>query len=166
MDLIISQLRDAEDSWKNKVESLESQNAVLQKEVSSLKTQYHNKSTELEQLKTDLKTQQDIVQAQNTKIFQLEQERSDFLKVSHVISLEKMNYKLQVDLNNALEKLKTFASTPDSSVDNLNIFEKKIKGVWYYINADDNETVYKKEDDESVGPVVGTLIDGKRLKLI
>ena len=41
------------------------------------------------------------------------------------------------------------------------VYEKKIKGIIYYISSKDNTTIYKKNEDETIGDIIGFLEKNK-----
>jgi chromosome segregation ATPase len=105
-------------------------------------------------LHDELETARQKIQALANTIESLEEEKRDFAKVSHVVALEKENAKLRQEIE-ALRK--TLNECNKSEDDSISIYEKKIKGKIYYINTNDDKTVYEKNDDGSVGKIVGTL---------
>lgn len=84
------------------------------------------------------------VQALTEQLHFLEQEKKEFSKVSHVVALEKENSKLKQEIEMLKEKNNT-----------IDVYEKEIKGKLYYISCQDNSTIYNKNDDDSIGSIVG-----------
>jgi len=76
------------------------------------------------------------------RIDNLEEEQKAFLKVSHVIALEKENNRLKQELEKSKKTIPAFC-------------EKKIKGIVYLI--DDNMNIYSKELDGNAGACIGHL---------
>lgn len=114
-----------------------------------------------------------------------QEEQRQLLKVSRVVAIEKDNARLRLELQQLEAKFQLFKEsktiptiaqqdTPKETEvseettkelyhdeEALNVREKKIKGIVYYLSDDNN--VYAKNDDESVGELLGS-IDGKKVK--
>lgn len=111
------------------------------------------------------------------------EEQRQLLKVSRVVAIEKDNARLRNELQQLETKFQTFkeqhTSINTTSVqiinseqittieqeheqeEALNVREKKIKGNIYYVSDDNN--VYTKNDDDSIGNMIGK-IEGKKVK--
>jgi len=134
-------------------------------------------SSNLEKVKTftecqaALKASQEENSLLKQKIELLEQNYKEFSKVSHVVALEKENAKLKSEV----EKLKKSSLAPEvvvppappllppleeqepsQSEEDEEFYEKKIKGVVYYVSSRTNK-LYEKTPDDEVGPCVGNL---------
>jgi hypothetical protein len=144
--------------------SVKETNSILIDKVNSLELQLKNLSRELENS---------------------QEEQRQLLKVSRVVAIEKDNARLRLELQQLevkfqlLKESKTITNitqhdTPKETEvgeeitkelyhdeEALNVREKKIKGIVYYLSDDNN--VYAKNDDESVGELLGS-IDGKKVK--
>ena len=122
-----------------------------------------------EQLQKDLSSEkQEIVKLRCT-IDTMEQDKKDFTRVSHVVAMEKENNKLRTELS----ALKATLSKPTESIvnqtqecynekdkeegQNLSVYEKKIKGIVYYVSCQEDLTIYKKNEDGTLGESVGYL---------
>ena len=97
-----------------------------------------------------LKLQHDIAVE---KIRDMEQEKIEFSKVSHIISLERENARLKKELEKLVED--------DDNEESF--YERKIKHIAYYISANDNSSIHEKLEDNTVGAKIGYLqtINGK-----
>jgi chromosome segregation ATPase len=115
------------------------------------------------------------------------EEQRQLLKVSRVVAIERENARLRTELQQfevkfqALKEhqsstksqfcsasIQTASTTQDNTTntdeqqeEQLNVREKKIKGVFYYVSDDNN--VYTKNNDDSIGDIIGT-IEGKKVK--
>jgi uncharacterized protein (DUF3084 family) len=116
-----------------------------------------------------------------------QEEQRQLLKVSRVVAIEKDNARLRSELQQLEAKLQslkdskkeatptiTHSRTQTENIigkdtetelcheeDALNVREKTIKGIVYYLSDDNN--VYQKNEDESIGELLGR-IDGKKVK--
>lgn len=81
------------------------------------------------------------------------------------ISLEHLDLDI---LHNNLDKHNSKEPEPASEeTADLDVFEKKIKGVTYYVSNDDEKRVFEKLDDGSIGNEIGKLqMAGSKYKLV
>lgn len=120
-----------------------------------------------------------------SQVEKLEDDHRNFTKVSKIIAIENENTKLRLtieDLKKQINLIKDANKKPEADEvkmndlvaevheevedDNINVREKKIGKVIYYV--DDDNKVYIKNNDETIGDNIGVLQrmpDGK-LKLV
>lgn len=180
----------------------------LDSEVKEYRQQLEHASTNMKKFETDnaeltvsndhlrevVQSQQQDIERLQAAIKQLEQEKIDFAKVSHVVAIEKENAKLRQELEFSRKKLQEYEAkkgddeneqpksviVPEKQVvdevppledendeEEIEVQEKKIKGVVYFVNTKDGKTVYQKNEDGTIGDVVGMLEKhGTKTKII
>jgi hypothetical protein len=108
----------------------------------------------LQQFLRDYEEKDKLVKELQDKVKVLEEDILHMRKVSHIVALERENSSLKEQL----AKMKLSVATPPKAamVAPLEVYEKTIKGIVYYI--DDNLTIYKKNEDDSIGESLGKLI--------
>lgn len=109
---------------------------------------------------SQIKEKDEVIKSLQDKILALEDDIKNFRKVSHIIALERENSALK----EKIAKLTAPAQSANSSLPvtpSLEVYEKKIKGQIFYVDTVDNSTVYKKNDDDTVGECVGHLVKDK-----
>lgn len=158
--------------------------------MQTLTTNCQRFDTENTRLKSLIQEKDDIIsQLQSDmnkylqQIQQLEDEKTAFSRVSHIIAMEKENSRLKHELDTLTSKLNMYATqkttqhdvslpqqeavvtsiTEDSvcqtATDEATQFkEKKIKGTVYYMSVNDN-ILYEKLDNGEVGTRVGHLTE-------
>jgi predicted RNase H-like nuclease (RuvC/YqgF family) len=176
-DNFITSVNDTVETMTRKlvdmIDNLTNDNIVLQSSNKSLQNQIDTLEKRVEDMSRDL--------------LKCEEEQREFLKVSRVVAIEKDNSRLRCEINQLQEQLKQKNSDTRTQsteaiqstqllqpvgggeIDNdsqeheetFNVIEKHIKGVVYYVS--DNNDVYIKNSDETVGDLVGK-IDGKKVK--
>lgn len=143
---------------------------VADSKLLKLSEQNNTLTNENQTLSLDLQKANLTIQQLKETISSMEQDKRDFNKVSHVIALEKENSKLRTELETMKTIVKTQSTAPsehsvkyDTEITNeledaeIEVFEKKIKGNIYYISCQDNSTIYTKNDDGTIGPILGHL---------
>lgn len=101
------------------------------------------------------KDKENVLLREKVKI--LEEDILSMRKVSHIVALERENSSLKEQIT----KLKAAPPAPSIAV-----YEKVIKGVTYYIDEKDDSTIYKKNQNESIGEIVGHITrDGGKYRV-
>lgn len=128
-------------------------------------------SNENQMLSLELQNANSTIRQLQETISSMEQDKREFSKVSHVVALEKENSKLRSDIEsmkrtNGMQNKPTIeqhmvvdkevTSQPVEEAE-IDVFEKKIKGSIYYISCQDNSTIYAKNDDGTIGSILGRL---------
>lgn len=122
-----------------------------------------------------------------TQISVLEDDRAQFAKVSHIIALEKDNAKLKAELDAHKARLAATMTTTIASTtkalesppivepiieaadeepedpEESSFYEKKIKGVVYFV-GETTSNIYKKIGDDEIGDLVGRLEKDEKTK--
>lgn len=121
----------------------------------------------------------------------LRKEQSDFVKVSHIVAIEKENAKLRKEVMDMTLKLRSTANerqnqinqmisqsyddqkdaqeSPEDSVDEeghaeVEVFEKKFNKVTYYVSNDEQLIIFKKLASGDIGEKMGYCTrDGNKL---
>lgn len=145
MDEIISLLNEFNknnkydlDNWNERCTSLQKQLDDALQENTKLKTNI------VEMISDNNAIVLELQKAKQTIEF-LQEEKQSFLKVSHIVALEKENAKLKAELE---------SSKRSKNVEPF-LYEKKIKGIVYLI--DDKMNIHAKEPDGARGQCVGRL---------
>jgi chromosome segregation ATPase len=174
MDIEVKEYREQLEQSSKTLTRLESENSELTVSNDHLRKVVQSQVGDIERLETIIK--------------QLEQEKIDFTKVSHVVAIEKENAKLRQEIDVLKKRFQEYETkkgeevvVPVTENENENadegeeeeeemeieVQEKKIKGVVYFVDSKDGKTVYKRNEDGTVGDVVGMLEKhGTKTKII
>lgn len=160
--------------------------------IGSLNQQFQEQATEIDDLKKDNESFKEQIDYYKEQLKEATRDQREFTKVSQVVQLEKDNAKLKADVTMLEERIKRLLNKQQTVIESKHIeqevaepepdiesdlenppgpqvYEKKIKGVSYYISDDDDMIIYKKEDDGSIGPALGKLerhAETQKLKII
>ena len=140
-----------------KLRNMKTENDVLKEDNRRLVTNVDTLKVEVNELKKVIEN--------------LEQDKKDFTRVSHVVAMEKENNKLRTELTalkaqiaklttNTVDEVKDGDNHNNNEVEgeeSLDVFEKKIKGIVYYVSSKEDCTIYTKNDDGTLGEAVGYL---------
>ncbi len=126
-------------------------------ELNVLKEGQHHIVSENQMLKEELEKTKDKLQKAELQLVSLETDRKEFFKVSHVVSLEKENAKLQSQVQSLQQQLAAkIEQKPEIEQEDDQYYEKTIKGVTYYVHTI-SKKIYEKTEDDSVGEELGIL---------
>lgn len=154
----IQDIRQGYMSLLHENEQLKRENSMLQEGHKSLTAQ-------------NASYQKQVATMQLT-IDNLEEERRQFTKVSSIIGIDKQNQVLKKEIEQLHEKLNKLlhaaeeapaapaapAPAPATIEPVPDVFEKYIKGTIYYVSTENDMTIYKKNEDGSIGPKVGSFV--------
>ncbi len=156
---------------------LSDSNENRKKQYDDILSKLTNEQSNHNACKNALQQANEEIEKLKLKISTMEQNYNEFAKVSHVVSLEKENAKLKSELKRLKEsRSKIDISTQVEDIDKDRIvvqeqqepdshsevehdeeyYEKKIKGVIYYVGIA-SQKIYKKNDDGEVGSQVGVI---------
>jgi len=145
MDEIISSLVEFNKQNKAVLQLKNEQCADLQSKLEDALKNVANLENDMQEIVYEKKNiELELAKARQTIEF-LQEEKQSFLKVSHIVALEKENAKLKAELENT-KKTKNVEPF---------LYEKKIKGIVYLI--DDKMNIHTKEPDGARGQCVGRL---------
>lgn len=153
----LEQSQKNEKDMQDKMLMFKQENDTLRETNQVLTIQNTQYEDEIRQLKESIKS--------------MEEDRRAFVKVSHVVAIEKENARLRQEIDVLLTKSvpaketvtepalvnekKTVEREPPQAL--LEVNEKKIKGIIYFVSKEDDRTIYKKNEDDSIGDAVGYL---------
>lgn len=153
----LEQSQKNEKDMQDKMLMFKQENDTLRETNQVLTIQNTQYEDEIRQLKESIKS--------------MEEDRRAFVKVSHVVAIEKENARLRQEIDGLLTKSvpaketvtepalvnekKTVEREPPQAL--LEVNEKKIKGIIYFVSKEDDRTIYKKNEDDSIGDAVGYL---------
>lgn len=135
-----------------------------------------------EDLQNELNNKNSLITKLEKNIKDMEDDRKQFTKVSHVIAMEKENARLKSELETFKNKIipiqeATISETTSHNLELTNqeeeytnqdeVYEKKIKGKIYFVSKSDNMTVFEKNNDGTIGNEVGYLEkQGDKFKMV
>lgn len=130
-----------------------------------------------EELQNELNNKISLIMKLEKIIKDMEDDRKQFTKVSHVVAMEKENARLKSELETFKNKIiptqeATISETISHSLELTNqdqdeVYEKKIKGKVYFVSKSDNMTVFEKNNDGTIGNDVGYLEkQGEKFKMV
>lgn len=142
----------------NTCETYRCQNSELQTKLAA----YENVKNQLEM---DIKGHLDNIENLNKKITSLEsnlvryeEEISSMRRVSQIILYEKENARLQTQVKALEDKIKKLQVQPEPQAEDLEVYEKTINKIVYYISNDEAKRIFVKNSDGEIGEEVGKLV--------
>ena len=175
------------DNISKEIESYQEEIKMYKGVIIDMQNKYDTVVSDNESKTGDIQRLNDQVLSLTKDISRLQEDNAAFSKVSHIIAMEKENAKLRAEIEflnkrimnkslkaaiNVIEEVRNdsqqelIKEVPIQEEEET-FYEKKIKGIVYYI-SEKTSLIYKKNDDEEVGDKVGRLekTTDKKTKII